>query len=78
MASKVSDNEYNLLLQNDVNTQGHTQWFFFRTQNTRKGLQVRFNILNLAKTDSLFNHGMKVLAGVSYSRSLSTRRNAST
>ena len=25
MASKVSDNEYNLLLQSDVNSKGHTQ-----------------------------------------------------
>ena len=30
LAQKVSDTEYNLLMQNDVNTQGHTQWFFFR------------------------------------------------
>ena len=28
-ATKVTDNEYHLLLQNDVNTAGHTQWFFF-------------------------------------------------
>jgi hypothetical protein len=25
MATKVSDNEYNLLLQNDINTKGYTQ-----------------------------------------------------
>ena len=30
-ATKVNDNEYYLLLQNDVNTGGHTQWYFFRT-----------------------------------------------
>jgi len=34
-AYKVNDNDYNLLLQNDVNTQGHTQWFFFRVWNTK-------------------------------------------
>lgn len=34
---KVSDNEYDLVLQNDINTNGHTQWFFFRVGNTRKG-----------------------------------------
>ncbi len=60
-AVKVTDNEYNLLLQNDVNTSGHTQWFFYRVQNTKKFSQVRFNILNLSKPDSLFNEGMKVL-----------------
>lgn len=25
MAVKVTDNEYNLILQNDINTKGHTQ-----------------------------------------------------
>lgn len=29
-AIKISNNEYDLVLQNDVNTNGHTQWFFFR------------------------------------------------
>ena len=58
---KVNDNEYHLWLQNDVNTMGHTQWFFFRVQNTRKDLEVKFNILNFSKPDSLFNHGMKPL-----------------
>ena len=29
LAIKMSDNEYNLMLQNDINTNGHTQWFFF-------------------------------------------------
>ena len=37
LAQKVSDEEYNLLMQNDINTQGHTQWFYFRTVNTRAG-----------------------------------------
>jgi len=46
-ALKVSDGEYHLLLQNDVNTGGHTQWFFFRVQNTKAGSKVRFNMLNL-------------------------------
>ena len=33
----------------------------------RKGQNVKFNILNLAKNDSLYNYGMKVL---SYSNQL--------
>ena len=60
-ALKVSDTEYHLLLQNDVNTSGHTQWFFFRVQNTKKYHEARFNMLNLSKPDSLYNEGMKVL-----------------
>ena len=60
-AIKLNDNEYDLILQNDINTNGHTQWFFFRVGNTRKGEKVRFNIINLAKPDSLYNYGMKIL-----------------
>lgn len=60
-AIKISDNEYDLILQNDINTNGHTQWFFFRIGNTRKGMKVVLNIINLAKPDSLYNYGMKVL-----------------
>ena len=37
LAQKVSEIEYNLLMQNDINTQGHTQWFFFQVKNTRAG-----------------------------------------
>lgn len=61
LAIKMADDEYNLLLQNDINTNGHTQWFFFRVSNTFKGHKVKFNMLNLSKPDSLYNHGMKVL-----------------
>lgn len=61
MACKISDEDYNLLLQNDINSKGHTQWYFFRLQNTSKNLTVRFNLLNFVKPDSLYNHGMRVL-----------------
>jgi hypothetical protein len=30
-------------------------------QNTRKGRTYRFNIINLLKPDSLYNHGMQPL-----------------
>lgn len=61
MVSKVSIHQYNLLLQNDINTTGYTQWFFFRVNNTFKGEKVKFNILNLYKSSSLFKSGMRVL-----------------
>ena len=65
---KVSDNEYDMVLQNDINTNGHTQWFFFRVSNTRRNQTVKFNILNLAKPDSLYNEGMRVLSFSQLSR----------
>lgn len=60
-ALKIDDGDYYLALQNDVNTLGNTQWFFFRVSNTQANHSVRFSLLNLCKPDSLYNDGMKVL-----------------
>ena len=60
MVNKKSDKDYELMLQNDVNSKGNTQWFYFSVTNTTAKLNVRFNILNFSKPDSLFNHGMKL------------------
>ena len=49
------------MLQNDVNTQSHMQWFYFRVQNTRKDKKVTFNIINMNKPESLYNEGMRIL-----------------
>ena len=57
---KVSDIEYNLLLQNDVNTKGHVQWFYFQVKNTRQNMEVTFNLVNFTKPGSLYNEGMKI------------------
>ena len=61
LAQKVSESEYNLILQNDINSKGHTQWFYFRVANVRKGQKVKFNFLNMIKSKSLYTDGMKVL-----------------
>lgn len=59
-ASKVNNVEYNLWLENDLNTKGHTQWFYFKVKyNSDKSSKIQFNILNLAKTYSLYKAGMK-------------------
>ena len=50
-----------MVLQNDVNTQSHMQWFYFRVQNTRKDKKVTFNIINMNKPESLYNEGMRIL-----------------
>jgi len=57
-AVQVQQYEYDLVLQPDINTKGHTQWFYFAVSNTRAGQAYRFNIVNLLKNDSLYNHGM--------------------
>ena len=52
---KISDSEYDLYLKNDYGTNGFTQWYFFRVQNTRKDKVYRFNIVNFMKPDSNYN-----------------------
>lgn len=46
MAIKVSKWEYDLLMQNDVNTEGYTQWFYFQVSNTTAKSSIKFNIIN--------------------------------
>lgn len=59
--SKKSENEYSLVVQNDTNTTGYSQWFFFKVSNTRANMTYHFNIINLQKSTSLYNQGMKLL-----------------
>ena len=40
---------YDLWLRNDLYTNKHTQWFYFRVSNTRANVQYRFTIVNLMK-----------------------------
>ncbi|XP_062432409.1 cytosolic carboxypeptidase 2 [Rhea pennata] len=60
-AIKVGPYEYVLTLRPDLYTSKHTQWFYFRVQNTRKDPVYRFTIANLAKPKSLYSAGMKPL-----------------
>ncbi len=56
-AVQVSPFEYDLILRPDLNTRGHTQWFYFAFANAQRGCTYKFNILNCVKPDSLFNFG---------------------
>jgi hypothetical protein len=60
-ANRIGENEYNLILKYDYNTTTYTQWFYFRVQNMKKGVQYKFNIVNLVKPESSYNQGMKPL-----------------
>ena len=55
---QVSAFEYDLILRPDLNTRGHTQWFYFAFTNAQHGATYKFNILNCVKPDSLFNFGL--------------------
>uniref|UniRef100_UPI00398E3858 cytosolic carboxypeptidase 2-like n=1 Tax=Pristiophorus japonicus TaxID=55135 RepID=UPI00398E3858 len=58
---KVGKHEYNLILRTDLYTAKHTQWYYFRVQNTEGAIPYRFTIINLMKPTSLYNMGMKPL-----------------
>ncbi|NXF54561.1 CBPC2 carboxypeptidase, partial [Oceanites oceanicus] len=60
-AVKVGPFEYVLTLRPDLYTAKHTQWFYFRVQNTRRDPLYRFTIANLAKPKSLYSEGMRPL-----------------
>ncbi|XP_075568349.1 cytosolic carboxypeptidase 2 [Pelecanus crispus] len=60
-AVKVGPYEYMLTLRPDLYTAKHTQWFYFRVQNTRRDPLYRFTIANLAKPKSLYGEGMRPL-----------------
>ncbi|CAD5117165.1 DgyrCDS5968 [Dimorphilus gyrociliatus] len=60
-AVQVGEFEYELWLRNDLYTNKHTQWYYFRFENTRSDVTYRFTIVNLMKPESLYNEGMKPL-----------------
>ncbi|XP_059682058.1 LOW QUALITY PROTEIN: cytosolic carboxypeptidase 2 [Gavia stellata] len=60
-AVKVGPFEYVLTLRPDLYTAKHTQWFYFRVQNTRRDPLYRFTIANMAKPKSLYGEGMRPL-----------------
>ncbi len=71
-AARVGDREYELVLEPDTNTCRHTQWFYFAVSgmqcapddaslwsNVSPGPEYVFHLVNLEKTDSSYNHGMR-------------------
>ncbi|XP_072030712.1 uncharacterized protein [Amphiura filiformis] len=60
-AKRVGQFEYDLVLRTDLYTNRHTQWYYFRVQRMIPGVTYKFNIVNLLKKDSLYNHGMRPL-----------------
>ncbi|KAI8900818.1 hypothetical protein BC833DRAFT_646701 [Globomyces pollinis-pini] len=67
-AHQTSTFAYDLEVKPDLNTAGHTQWFYFRVKNMISGVDYRFNIKNLMKPKCLYSEGMKALM---YSEKLS-------
>ena len=54
---------YYLYMQNDVNTKGCTQWFYFSIKAQRR-VKLKLKIMNFYKPTSLYMNGMKILVSV--------------
>ncbi|XP_077416924.1 cytosolic carboxypeptidase 1 isoform X1 [Vanacampus margaritifer] len=60
-AIQIRKYEYDLILNSDINSNHHHQWFYFEVSGMRVGVTYRFNIINCEKSNSQFNYGMQVL-----------------
>lgn len=70
-AVKITPLYYELYLRTDLYTNRSSQWFYFRVRNVRRGCTYRLSIVNLVKSGSLYNEGMRPLM---YSTMEATRR----
>ncbi|DAA17739.1 TPA: ATP/GTP binding protein-like 1 [Bos taurus] len=59
-AIQVREFEYDLLVNADVNSTQHQQWFYFKVSGMRAAVPYRFNIINCEKPNSQFNYGMQL------------------
>ena len=54
------NNNYQLFLQNDTNTKGHSQWFFFKITKGNKGQKIKLNIMNFQRKKTKYSQGIKI------------------
>jgi len=50
------------MLAPDTHTKRHMQWFYFRVSNVEPGVKYKFNLVNLCKSKSLYNNGLRPLS----------------
>lgn len=53
--------EYDLVLNPDINTNFHHQWFYFEVSGMHSNLTYTFNIINFERSGSLYTEGMRPL-----------------
>ncbi|KAL3318797.1 hypothetical protein Ciccas_002541 [Cichlidogyrus casuarinus] len=60
-AKRVGPFEYWLVLNPDLFTKRHTQWYYFQISNFVPRVTYKFTILNLVKPSSLYSQGLRPL-----------------
>jgi hypothetical protein len=59
----MAPDHYILLIRPDYNTMSFCQWFYFKVKNiSYSNLRVKFSIINMTKSASLFSKGMKIMS----------------
>jgi len=48
-----------LVLENDINTKGYGNWFYFSMQ-VKEVRKIKVNVMNMQKAFSFLGHGMRV------------------
>jgi len=71
---RINEGLYDLVLDEDINGFGSTQWFFFLVSNMVPGQAVTFRIINLGKSTSLYEHGQRPLMFCENDKRLRHRR----
>ena len=61
MVTQVGKTEFDIMLSPDTNTRRHMQWFYFRISHLQKSVSYKLNIVNLCKSKSLYNNGLRPL-----------------
>ena len=75
--AKVSDNEYHLYLRCDSNSGGHNQWFYFSICNNSSARELKLNIMNFSKSESLYTQGLQPCVFSTLNSSKGWRRSGS-
>ena len=52
-AVRITDTYYELHIRPDLYTDRHCQWFYFRVQNMRPGVEYRFSLVNFGPSCSI-------------------------
>ncbi|NXK91229.1 CBPC4 carboxypeptidase, partial [Formicarius rufipectus] len=60
-AIQVREFEYDLIMNADVNSNQHHQWFYFEVRDMKSAVPYRFNVINCEKFNSQFNYGMQLV-----------------
>ncbi|NWX22263.1 CBPC4 carboxypeptidase, partial [Aegotheles bennettii] len=60
-AIQVREFEYDLIMNADVNSNQHHQWFYFEVRDMKLAVPYRFNVINCEKLNSQFNYGMQLV-----------------